>query len=55
VIEDSINGMVAAKAARMSCVVVPEAINRNNLKYELADFKLETLNDFPNLLLNLNT
>lgn len=50
VIEDSINGMVAAKAARMTCVVVPEANNRNNLKYELADFKLETLEEFPNLL-----
>jgi sugar-phosphatase len=54
VIEDSINGMVAAKAARMTCVVVPEEINQNNPKFGLADYKLKTLNDFPNLLLQLN-
>jgi sugar-phosphatase len=53
VLEDSINGMIAAKAARMTCVVVPEEINRSNKKYELADYKLESLLEFPNLLLNL--
>jgi mannitol-1-/sugar-/sorbitol-6-/2-deoxyglucose-6-phosphatase len=44
--EDSINGMVAAKAARMKAVVVPEAHNRNNPKYALADLRLESLEEF---------
>ncbi len=53
VLEDSINGMIAAKAARMSCLVVPESINYQNKKFELADYKLETLKEFPTFLLNL--
>lgn len=53
VLEDSINGMIAAKAARMTCVVVPEEINRSNKKFELADYKLESLLEFPNLLMNI--
>jgi sugar-phosphatase len=44
--EDSINGMVAAKAARMKVVVVPEAHNRPNEGYLLADLKLESLAGF---------
>jgi HAD superfamily hydrolase (TIGR01509 family) len=44
--EDSINGMVAAKAARMKAVVVPEAHNRTNPKYALADLNLHSLEDF---------
>ena len=44
--EDSINGMVAAKAARMKVVVVPEIHNRQNPKYALADLKLDLLSEF---------
>lgn len=44
--EDSINGMVAAKAARMKAVVVPEAHNRTNPKYALADLQLDSLEAF---------
>jgi sugar-phosphatase len=44
--EDSINGMVAAKAARMKVVVVPEVHNRQNPKYALADLKFDQLSDF---------
>lgn len=44
--EDSINGMVAAKAARMKVVVVPEVHHRNNPRYVLADMKLDSLEDF---------
>ena len=44
--EDSINGMVAAKAARMKAVVVPEAHNRSNPKYALADLQLASLEEF---------
>jgi sugar-phosphatase len=44
--EDSINGMVAAKAARMKAVVVPESHNRSNPRYALADLQLASLEEF---------
>lgn len=44
--EDSINGMVAAKAARMKVVAVPEAHNKSDKRFELADLRLSTLADF---------
>ena len=47
--EDSINGMVAAKAARMKVVAVPEMHNKQNPKYTLADLKLDKLSDFTSL------
>lgn len=40
VLEDSVNGLVAAKAARMRCVVVPE---RPDPRFALADVVLESL------------
>ena len=45
-LEDSINGMIAAKAARMKVVAVPEIHNQQNPKYVLADLKLDKLSDF---------
>ena len=53
--EDSVNGMVAAKAARMQVVAVPEASHYNNPQFGLADLKLTTLehfslNDYKSLL-----
>ena len=47
--EDSINGMVAAKAARMKVVVIPELHNRQNPKYVLADLKLDKLMEFQEM------
>jgi sugar-phosphatase len=44
--EDSFNGMIAAKAARMKCVVVPEASVRNLKVWEAADRKLSDLTEF---------
>jgi sugar-phosphatase len=44
--EDSVNGMIAAKAARMKTVVVPEPHNRENPKYILADLQLTSLAEF---------
>ncbi|NIG53445.1 hexitol phosphatase HxpB [Chitinophaga sp. Cy-1792] len=44
--EDSITGMTAAKAARMTTVVVPEAHNRQDPRYALANLKLNSLLEF---------
>jgi len=46
VFEDSINGMVAAKAARMKTVVVPEPAQFDSPAFGLADVKLRSLSDF---------
>lgn len=42
-LEDSTNGMIASKAARMRSIVVPAAEHRHDPRYALADVKLETL------------
>ena len=47
--EDSINGTIAAKAARMKLVAVPEVHNGQNPKYVLADLKLDKLSDFTEM------
>jgi sugar-phosphatase len=44
--EDSFNGMVAAKAARMKCVVVPHASEQEHVKWGAADEKLTSLQQF---------
>ncbi|MBW8685181.1 hexitol phosphatase HxpB [Chitinophaga rhizophila] len=49
--EDSVTGMTAAKAARMKTVVVPEAHNRENKRYALADVQLGSLLDFNDAIL----
>lgn len=43
VIEDSVNGMVAAKAAKMSVIVVPDPKMAGDPAWGLANFKLDTL------------
>jgi HAD superfamily hydrolase (TIGR01509 family) len=50
--EDSFNGMIAAKAAKMKCVIVPSLHDAKNLAWEAADLKISTLNNFNELLLN---
>jgi mannitol-1-/sugar-/sorbitol-6-/2-deoxyglucose-6-phosphatase len=50
--EDSFNGMIAAKAAKMKCVVVPSLHDNKSLVWEAADLKISTLNNFNELLLN---
>ena len=44
--EDSFNGMIAAKAARMKCVVVPAAVDYDHPKWNAADMKLKSLEEF---------
>jgi len=51
--EDSVTGMTAAKAARMTTVVVPEAHNRNDPRYALANMKLDSLLEFNDARLSL--
>lgn len=46
VLEDSVNGMIAGKAARMKVVVVPDAVHFDDPRFALADAKLCSLEDF---------
>jgi len=56
VIEDSFNGLIAAKAARMKTVVIPMAEQWNEARFDIADTKLKSLRDFSEQLWNhLNT
>jgi mannitol-1-/sugar-/sorbitol-6-/2-deoxyglucose-6-phosphatase len=56
VIEDSFNGIIAAKAARMKTVVIPMAEQWNEARFDIADTKLKSLRDFSEQLWNhLNT
>lgn len=50
--EDSFNGMIAAKAAKMKCVIIPAIQDAKNLAWEAADLKISTLNNFNELLLS---
>ncbi len=45
-LEDSFNGMIAAKAARMKCIVVPENTLFNQERWHAADRKLPRLRPF---------
>lgn len=44
--EDSVYGMVAAKAARMKCVVIPAAHQLEDKRFGLADLMLPALSNF---------
>jgi HAD superfamily hydrolase (TIGR01509 family) len=46
VIEDSFNGLLAAKAARMKTVVIPMEAQRNESRFTIADLKLTSLTEF---------
>lgn len=51
--EDSVNGMIAAKAARMKCVVVPAYFQQKDEKWSLADLKISSLKNFSALHIDL--
>jgi mannitol-1-/sugar-/sorbitol-6-/2-deoxyglucose-6-phosphatase len=47
-LEDSLNGVLAAKAAQMKCIAIPESLQQQNPKFAIADQilkSLEELND----------
>lgn len=53
-IEDSLNGVIAAKAARMTTVAIPEAHAQADPRFRVADHQLASLLEFPALLESLN-
>ena len=49
VIEDSFNGLIAAKAALMKTIVVPDKENWDNPNFNIADFNLKSLTEIKEL------
>jgi HAD superfamily hydrolase (TIGR01509 family) len=49
--EDSFNGMIAAKAARMKCVIIPAPHLHHETKWDAADIKLSSLLNFSEQML----
>ena len=46
-IEDSLNGLISARAARMSVVAIPDSEQASNPRFCLADCQLSSLLEFP--------
>jgi sugar-phosphatase len=49
--EDSFNGLIAVKAARMKCVVVPSLHDSKDTRFNAADLKISSLQNFNDLLM----
>ncbi|NNC96141.1 MAG: hexitol phosphatase HxpB [Chitinophagales bacterium] len=49
VVEDSLYGMISAKAAKMNVVVMPEKTQSSWPQWSIADFQIEDLNDLQEL------
>jgi HAD superfamily hydrolase (TIGR01509 family) len=49
VFEDSFNGLIAAKAARMKTVVIPMSAQWNETRYDIADLKLKSSAEFSEI------
>lgn len=49
--EDSFNGMIAVKAARMKCVVIPAPHQHHETRWDAADSKLKSLLQFDQQVL----
>jgi mannitol-1-/sugar-/sorbitol-6-/2-deoxyglucose-6-phosphatase len=45
VIEDSFNGLIAAKAAKMKTIVLPMASQWDETRFDIADIKLHSLSE----------
>lgn len=50
--EDSPNGVLAAKAAKMKCVAVPDENHKNSDIFKIADIVLDSLADFTPAMLD---
>ncbi len=50
VIEDSLNGIISAKAAKMTAVCIPEKTHHIEPKLILADYKFESMTDFLKII-----
>ena len=50
--EDSFHGMIAAKAARMKCIVVPSPAMKDELRWHAADLQLNSLDGLTAQLLD---
>ncbi|HET6992148.1 MAG TPA: hexitol phosphatase HxpB [Bacteroidia bacterium] len=46
VLEDSFNGVIAAKAAKMKCIAVPSKEHFSQTRFDIADLKLSSLDKF---------
>jgi mannitol-1-/sugar-/sorbitol-6-/2-deoxyglucose-6-phosphatase len=44
-LEDSLNGVLAAKAAHMKCIAIPEVIQQKNPQFAIADLILKSLEE----------
>ena len=51
--EDSFNGLIAAKAARMKCVAIPDKHFAGQLRWNAADLTLSALTQFDEKKLHL--
>lgn len=49
-VEDSVLGMIAGKAASMKTVVIPAAMEWDDVRWSLADIKLENIQDLTKLI-----
>ena len=52
-IEDSLNGVIAAKAARMQVIAIPESHFQNDPRFAVADQRLRGLGELPQALARL--
>lgn len=52
VIEDSFYGLLAAKAAKMKCAIIPDPSTFNEARFVIADWKLNSLKEIQNIQLN---
>lgn len=46
VLEDSVNGVIAGKAARMKVIAIPDALHFDDPRFSVADAKLGSMEDF---------
>ncbi len=49
-IEDSVNGVIAGKAARMKVVAIPEAPFRSDRRFAIADYQCDSLSELGEML-----